>query len=692
MAGCSPLKNSGYERYLSSNIEVPECVSEFSYSPTTKINGTATFYKRGINLVMQGAELKNMTLGDPLVAPLPIRYAEVAVYDSKNKLVQCGSTDSLGNLKALNGYSDLEIPATAGQYSVRVLARSHISLLAPGSAPTKPTFQMFINVKEDIYTQRVHYILGSAYSNGVDDISNLNLKAYARQTDAMGVEGGAFNILNTIQTAYQYVQSNTGNVNTTCLNEKLNVFWKVGFNPRQYLEPSKNPSNLSNGSFFNKEDKGLYITGGKLGNISIETTNHFDDFVILHELAHFIESQCGELASPGGNHSIVVRIDPRLAWSEGWANYFAAQVMKAAMAAVPNVLNPELTAKFTTAGLPTAWTYLFASKGFSDSSQNIGNGSGFMFDLKKPGNNPDVWQHGSFLGFPFDKVDPARYPGEGHFREGAVTRGLFKLSNNCGGSCITTTPITFDNIWRSMDKLTGAGQAIYKFKDSHRVIEILKAITVAGGGAWNTFKNFNELQTSEALHLFTDGAFKTGSGATAINRWAPYGTTLFTQTAGACVGGYNYIEPRSDDPVLTGTNSDQRYSNQFFTLDLSFFSNVREINFTFTKVNGAGTTTEFDILLYQEGYFHTFDYTCSSQDENGNCLSTWQPARPIAPDVLRSDRRTGLATKTIRKLDELDPNKKYLINVRAYTANKSISAVTDYSFTITDQNGFNLCP
>jgi hypothetical protein len=691
--GCSPLKNSGFEQYLSLNIEVPECVSETIYTQSTKIIGTASFYKRGINLVMQGPELKNMSIGDPLVSPLPIRYAEVAVYDSKNKLVQCGSTDAQGYLKALNGYSDLQIPKIPGSYSVRVLARSHIDLAAPISSPGKPTFKMRLSIKEDIYTQRVHYIVGSAYSNGVDDISNLNIKAFARQTDSLAIEGGAFNILNSIQIAYEFIQFNTGAVDTTCLNEKLNVFWKVGFNPRQYIEPEKNPGNLPNGSFYIKEQKTLYITGGKLGNMSIETANHFDDFVIMHEFAHFVEAQCGQLESPGGNHSIVVRVDPRLAWAEGWANYFAAQVMNDAMTLVPNPINPELPTKLSVAGLPTAWTYLFGSKGFSDSFQNIGNGSGFMFDLKKPGNNPDTWQFGSFLGFPFDKVDPNRFPGEGHFREGAVTRGLFKLTNNCGGSCITTTPIPFVNVWQSMDKLSGAGQSMYTFKDSHRVMEFLKAITIAAGGVWPTYKNFNQLQTSEALHLFSDGIFTTGAGPTAVNRWQPYGTILQNQVFGACPNGQNYIEPRSDDPVLTGSNSDQRYANQFFTFDPAILSGVTELTFSFLKQNGSGTNTEFDILLYPADYFHTLDYACSNLDENGNCKSTWQPSRSTASDVLRSDRRTGpIYTKVIKKLNELDRTKKYLINVRAYTAGKSISSVTDYSFTIIDQNGISICP
>ncbi|MBC7420885.1 MAG: hypothetical protein H7328_09165 [Bdellovibrio sp.] len=687
-AGCSAIKNSQYEQYLSLESEITECLTSFTYASPNYINGTATFYKRGLNLVVQSGELKNMFQGNPLATPLPIRFAEVAVYDGSNKLVQCGKTDVTGRLKALDGISNLIIPATAGNYTVRVLARTHKTLTFGGKLP----FEMFLAVKEDIYTNKVHYVSGTSYSNGVDGITNLDIKAFARQTQDLAIRGGAFNALNTIQTAYEFIQNNTGPVTTTCLNSKLNVYWKAGFNPGQYLEPSTNPANVTSNSYYVNGEKNLFITGGKLGNVSIETAHHFDDFVIIHELGHFIEAQCGQLTSPGGSHSIIARIDPRLAWTEGWANYFAGQVMNAKISS----LNPELIPKLAAEGLPSSWKYFFASKGFTDSFQGITNGTGFMFDMSKPGNNPDIWQIGAFEGFLFDPVDPPRYLGEGHFREGAITRGLFKLTNTCGANCMSASPISFQNIWKSMDRITGAGKSIYTFKDSHRVLEILKNFITVGNTVpanWTPYKTVNQATTSEALQLFSDGLYTTGAGVSAINRWTPYGTFLTTKLAGSCANGLNYIEPRTDDPVLTSTNSDQRYSNQYFTFDPAILTGITQLNFTFTKVNGSGSNVEFDILLYGAGYFHAPDYTCTAYNANAECVGSWAPTRTVASDMLRSDRRAGaLATKTIRTLNLLDPTQRYLIDVRAYTANRSIATVTDYSYTITDQNGLSICP
>ncbi len=171
----------------------------------------------------------------------------------------------------------------------------------------------------------------------------------------------------------------------------------------------------------------------------------------------------------------------------------------------------------------------------------------------------------------------------------------------------------------------------------------------------------------------------------------PYGTYLTQAILGTCSIGSFYIEPRSDDPVLTGTNSDQRYSNHFYTIDLNTLSGLDQISATFTKQNSSGTNIEFDLLLYKEGYFYEGDYVCSKQDSDGNCIG-YSPSRTVTTDALRSDRRGGVSVKTIKNLQELDKSKRYLLNVRAYTANKTISNVTDYSYTITNQNGLTLCP
>lgn len=51
----------------------------------------------------------------------------------------------------------------------------------------------------------------------------------------------------------------------------------------------------------------------------------YDDSVILHETGHYVENTEGKSNSPGGAHS-GAPADPRLAWSEGFATYWACSV------------------------------------------------------------------------------------------------------------------------------------------------------------------------------------------------------------------------------------------------------------------------------------------------------------------------------------------------------------------------------
>ena len=106
LMACAPIKNSQYEYYSTLVSETKECLENHAYPTSTTLTGTALFFKRGLNLVLESGALKNLSLGDPLITGLPIRYAEVAVYNSTKEIVQCGITDSLGFLKAIDGTSD----------------------------------------------------------------------------------------------------------------------------------------------------------------------------------------------------------------------------------------------------------------------------------------------------------------------------------------------------------------------------------------------------------------------------------------------------------------------------------------------------------------------------------------------------------------------------------------------------------
>ena len=72
---------------------------------------------------------------------------------------------------------------------------------------------------------------------------------------------------------------------------------------------------------------GTYYSGDRTIHLlgSANDDDGYDDTVILHEIGHFFEHVVGRTDSPGGSHD-GSPTDPNLAWSEGFATYWAMAV------------------------------------------------------------------------------------------------------------------------------------------------------------------------------------------------------------------------------------------------------------------------------------------------------------------------------------------------------------------------------
>jgi hypothetical protein len=70
--------------------------------------------------------------------------------------------------------------------------------------------------------------------------------------------------------------------------------------------------------------QGTYQSGSSI--FLLGTTwddDSWDDIIIGHEYGHFIHQVYSRNDTPGGSHNTIDKIDPRLAWSEGWATFFS---------------------------------------------------------------------------------------------------------------------------------------------------------------------------------------------------------------------------------------------------------------------------------------------------------------------------------------------------------------------------------
>lgn len=241
--------------------------------------------------------------GGVAAAPNPIRYAEVEVLDSTGAIVQCDETDGAGAFS-------FDLPANSGDYTVKVNARANNSFVK-AYVMNNPT-------------DNSHYSISTTVASS----SNASLTMIAPATGS--VISGAFNILDKIVDANVFLRTyasatecgSFSDCRTFTVAPIAYAYWTAGFNPNTYL----GGSSTSGVSFFLKGTNELYILGGIEGDVDSSDCDHFDNSIILHEYGHFIESNYSVSDSPGGRHAPNEVIDPRLAWSEGFANFFQAAV------------------------------------------------------------------------------------------------------------------------------------------------------------------------------------------------------------------------------------------------------------------------------------------------------------------------------------------------------------------------------
>ncbi|MDC4226589.1 MAG: hypothetical protein MPW15_20645 [Candidatus Manganitrophus sp.] len=124
--------------------------------------------------------------------------------------------------------------------------------------------------------------------------------------------GGLFNILDTFSMASEWIQQSGGactNSPNPCIPPLLTAYWEPG---------------TAEGTFYDDELDAIYILGG---GDSEGDHDEYDDSVIAHEYGHFAARHFSIDDSPGGAHFITDHTqDIRLAWSEGWANFFSGAV------------------------------------------------------------------------------------------------------------------------------------------------------------------------------------------------------------------------------------------------------------------------------------------------------------------------------------------------------------------------------
>jgi hypothetical protein len=429
-AGCSG-RSSSLNGDGHAIAEAAFCSNVKTYSgPTVTVSGTAVFNRFN--------DYDGVHSGLYTVETLPIRHAEVLITDSSGTAVQCGETNDTGGISMV-------IPQTPGTYTLQINSRAD-STYVKVSVLNNPSENKFYSIKNN-------------FTVTATDTTVTVPTITAPHTGTL--EGGAFNIFEDIVKANEFLRNHSSCSGCTAFTvaPMIRAFWTPGFNPGTYIgfSASNTISYFMNGPSY---WRGLYINGGYNGGVCGDT-DHFDNSVIVHEYGHVMEDQFAISNSPGGQHDGNSIIDPRLAWSEGWADFFQAAV-----------LNRNV---------------------YTDTSGQHSSDCGFNNGVLFASKNMETKAAGD------DYPNSTGFNGEGIYREFSIARTLYDVIQTSGAGDGVFGNIPFANVWRAFsDPTLGLKHSSLRFRNSGMFFSLLNSLQTINANVIS-----NEVQAANTNYYAT---------------------------------------------------------------------------------------------------------------------------------------------------------------------------------------------
>ncbi len=218
---------------------------------------------------------------------------------------------------AASDTGDYAFPGAAANATLRLRVRAEVKQQGIPGWDVEVRNNVDTSAAPPPLSSRPLYVLeGSDFATGTGN-ANRNLTATTGWGETSYVEPRAaapFAILDSIYSAIQFIAA----TDPTAVFPPLDVFWSVDNTTDQALNTDID-AGILNASFYLNGLDSLFL----LGDANVDT-EEFDDHVIVHEWGHYFEDNFSRSDSTGGPHAIGQRLDPRLAFGEGWATAFAA--------------------------------------------------------------------------------------------------------------------------------------------------------------------------------------------------------------------------------------------------------------------------------------------------------------------------------------------------------------------------------
>jgi hypothetical protein len=236
----------------------------------------------------------------------PARGITVELVNAANSTVLAtGQTDSNGSF------------SLAALANTSMFVRAKAEMVKTGAAPTwNIRVNDIILDANDNFVSSTSFAVSSAnFNSGTGATQNLAIQSGWGTTPgpATGTRDAApFAVLDTLYRAITKLQT----LNPTIVLPSLVIDW--------------GPNNTGGVTFFT--ESGVVGPGPTfspkivLAAQADVDTDEYDAQVVAHEFGHYVEFAFGRSDSIGGPHAFGDRLDPRVAWSEGWGYFWAGFV------------------------------------------------------------------------------------------------------------------------------------------------------------------------------------------------------------------------------------------------------------------------------------------------------------------------------------------------------------------------------
>jgi hypothetical protein len=235
----------------------------------------------------------------------PIRGAIVELRRSTEEVLQTSTTDAAG-------FYSFDAPHEPNL---------HVVVKAQLGRPNDIHLDVIDNTNKNslFFASSDPFTLGSA--NQTHDVLAETVWTYPPTPDDLGSydkrDGAPFAILDTIYEAERVVRQTDPAIQFPMLHIGWSILNKPNHGPRNV-----NAGDLDGGAFYSSVDHTLYLSG--LDNVD---TDEFDAPLVLHEWSHYFQDSFGRLDGPGNAHDPGDKLDPRIAFNEGFATAHAAMLL-----------------------------------------------------------------------------------------------------------------------------------------------------------------------------------------------------------------------------------------------------------------------------------------------------------------------------------------------------------------------------